>query len=67
MPVAEYKVIIGNGRQVNEQLVQEGKKGWKPILMSTTVTGGQAPVVQVAIVLEHLPGAGTPEKEIPTA
>jgi hypothetical protein len=32
----EYKLIVGTVRlPVNDQLREEGRQGWKPILMST--------------------------------
>jgi hypothetical protein len=58
MPATEYKLIMGTGRQVEAELVQLAMKGWKPILLSSTSTGGDRPVTQITIVLEHIPGAG---------
>jgi hypothetical protein len=57
--MAKYKLIFGNGRQINEQLEKEAKDGWKPILFdglegAPSVTPGHPPGQPMfAIVLEH--------------
>ncbi len=57
MPAAEYKFISGTAHAVQRELTVPSMQGWKPILMSSAATGGNLPVVNITIVLEHVPGA----------
>jgi hypothetical protein len=53
----EYKLIIGTIKHpLTDQLKQEGRQGWKPILMSTPLDGPNGSA-QVYIILEHTLGA----------
>jgi hypothetical protein len=53
----EYKLIIGTVRApLDNQLAQEGRKGWKPILMSTPLDGPNG-TAQVYVILEHALGS----------
>jgi hypothetical protein len=47
---AEYKVIVGSGPDIQQQLNILAVQNWKPILMSSVGTTGP---VAVTIVLEH--------------
>lgn len=51
---AEYKVITGNGPEVQKELNILAVHNWKPILMSSVGTTGP---VAVTIVLEHKLGS----------
>jgi hypothetical protein len=53
-PEAEYKVIIGNTEQVQQELNALAIQNWKPILMSTTQTS--ASPVAITVILEHVLG-----------
>jgi hypothetical protein len=52
----EYKLIQGNGVQVDGQLKPLVLQGWKPILMSCCVGADPRSQVQTVIVLEHALG-----------
>jgi hypothetical protein len=52
----EYKLIISSPKNpIQEQLSLEGRKGWKPILLSTPTD--KTGTVHVYIVLEHALGS----------
>jgi len=64
LPASEYKIIHGTIRNVEVELTTLAMKGWKPILFSSMVVPGPTPtpttaLVNVTMVLEHVPGAGS--------
>lgn len=54
---AEYKLIVGNGIDVQAKITQAAAIGFKPILMSATVNSS-TPTNQIAIIViaEHIMG-----------
>jgi hypothetical protein len=48
---AEYKLISGTDDDINRKLPEESKAGWKPILLSSVLTGS---VVRSQIMLERI-------------
>ncbi|MGD0695768.1 MAG: hypothetical protein ABSB82_13025 [Terriglobia bacterium] len=57
---SEFKIISGDGRNLEKELAPLAAKNWRPILI--TSAGVSVPpqgvgIVVVTIVLEHLPGS----------
>jgi hypothetical protein len=49
MPVTEYKIISGTAHGIQGELTVLAMQGWKPILMSSAVAGGDRPIVNITI------------------
>ncbi|MGA2000296.1 MAG: hypothetical protein ABSG52_09895 [Terriglobales bacterium] len=54
---SEYRLIMGNGQQVNKQLNELlHTANWKPILMSSCIGSDKLSQVQITVIVEHVLG-----------